>query len=195
MIESALKTIHLDDYFLRYILTCSSINQACYLIMDNLLWLNSIGIVDMKKRADKLNEWSNKFWLYSTILYLARDFHDYLTLIHSTDESGDSGKFDPTRKYKLDEVSGAYKSSGSATVRQRNKSFLKMILRKLRIILLNRKNLPLLLDTIKNISDLFLPLSSLNFVNLSPGMQGICGIISSLISLLIVWDSKYKLTP
>lgn len=86
MIESALKTIHLDDDFLRYILTCCHINQACYLLMDNLLWLNSIGIINLNKKSTKINEWSNKFWLFSSILYLARDLHDLIGLIQSLDE-------------------------------------------------------------------------------------------------------------
>jgi peroxin-11B len=193
MIESALKTIHLDDYFLRCILTSSSLNQACYLAMDNMLWLHSMGILDLKQKAPKISEWSNKFWLFSTILYLARDFHDLLTLIQNNDEEDKLKRgFDPTSRYRLDHVSGAYKSSNLTT--DRRQCLVKFLL-KIRIILMNRKNRPLVLDTIKNLTDLFLPLSSLNYVKISPGVQGICGVISSLISLLIVWDSKYKLTP
>lgn len=201
MLESALKGIHLHDHFLRVILTCSSLNQACYLVMDNLLWLNSVGIVELsKKRTVEFSEWSNKFWLYSTLLYLARDFHDYLGLFQAARETSDG--FDPrTRKYKLDAASGSYKSttsssssSSSSSREQRRKRvfhLLRVFIGKLSLILLNRNNIPLLLDTIKNLFDVFLPLSSLNFVNLSPGVQGFCGLVSSIISLMVVWDSKF----
>lgn len=191
MLDSALKSIHLDDYFLRCVLTCSSLNQACYLVMDNLLWLHSIGIVDLKHRTSKINEWSNKFWLFSTILYLARDLHDFLTLIQNEDSKKNS-KFDPTSRYMLDQVSGVYKSSSGTSPRRK---FLTRMFIIVRLILMNKKNHPLLLDTIKNLFDVMLPLASLDFIKLSPGTQGVCGLVSSLISLLIVWDSKYKLTP
>lgn len=197
MLESALKTIHLQDYFLRLVLTTSSLSQACYLVMDNLLWLNSIGLVQFtSKRAKDYLEWSNKFWLYSSILYLARDLHDYIDLV-KTSNSADEISFstDPTRKYKRDETSGVYSSSHHQRPKNRDVR-VKILLKQLfRIILMNRKNLPLLLDTIKNAFDVFLPLASLNYINISPGVQGVCGLVSSLIGLLLVWDSRFKLTP
>lgn len=200
MFESALKTIHLQDHFLRLVLTTSSLSQACYLVMDNLLWLNSIGLVRLTtKRAQEFSEWSNKFWLYSSILYLARDLHDYIDLVKTTNSADEiSFRSDPTRKYERDEASGVYTSSrhhsqlNNIHRRPRLKALLKQLVR---IILLNRRNIPLLLDTIKNVFDVFLPLASLSYINISPGVQGVCGLISSLISLLIVWDSRFKLMP
>jgi len=166
-----------------------------YLILDNMLWLNSIGIVDLKKKEVMLNKWSNKFWLFSSILYLARDLHDLIGLIQK-EELMKSKKYDSTNKYVLNETSGAYtsnlNSNGSSLSTKR---LLMKILNILHIIVINKRNHPLLLDTIKNIFDIFLPLSNLKFVNLTSGMQGLCGLISSLISILVVWDSKYKLTP
>ena len=52
-----------------------------------------------------------------------------------------------------------------------------------------------MLDTTKNLFDIFLPLSFLKYVNLSPGTQGAVGLISSLLNIISIWDSKYKLTP
>ncbi len=194
-IEIVLKSIHIDDYFLRYIITSCNINQALYLLLDNMLWLNSIGLVDLKKKEVLLNKWSNKFWLFSSILYLARDIHDLIGLVQK-EESLKSKKYDSTNRYILNETSGAYTSNlNSNTSSLSTKRLLVQILNVLHLIVRNKRNHPLLLDTLKNIFDIFLPLANLKFVNLTPGMQGLCGLISSLISILVVWDSKYKLTP
>lgn len=204
MLVSALKCIHLHDHFMRIVLTCNSLNMACYLAMDNILWLHSIGLVKLtKRRAIEFSDWSYKFWLYSTLLSLARDLHDYLGLLQAANVSPPSSSSDPTLKYKLDQASGAYKSTGTSTSVQNRRSdrrrlffsYLRLIFAKLRLVLLNRSNVSLHLDTIKNAFDLCLPLSGLRFVNLSPGVQGLCGLVSSLISLLVVWDARFKLYP
>ena len=142
-----------------------------------------------------LSKWSNKFWLFSSILYLARDLHDLLIVIQN-EEAMQSKQYNPANRYILNESSGAYTSNLSPNYN--SLSTKKLIIRLLnitRLVCLNKRNHPLLLDTIKNSFDVFLPLSNLNFVNISPGMQGFCGLVSSLLSILIIWDSKYKLTP
>ncbi|CAF0790700.1 unnamed protein product [Brachionus calyciflorus] len=184
MLMSALNSIHNQDYFYRYILTLCNINQACYLILDNILWLNSIGTLNLKNKKP-LNDWCNKFWLFSSILYLARDIHDLISIFQAFDEEM-KRKNDPWQKYTLNEQSGAYTSAKSNVYKTQ-------LLKKLRLILSNQKNIPLLLDTAKNVADIFLPLNSLDFIKLSPGAQGLLGLISSIISLMVVWDSKLKL--
>lgn len=184
---NALNTIHLPDHFYRYVLTFCNLNQACYLILDNILWLNAIKVLKIKNK-EKISIWCNKFWLFSSILYLSRDFHDLIGLFSLINERT-KRQNDPLKKYRLDEQSGAYTST-TRTARTTEKL---NGLNILRIILSNKKNLPLLLDTIKNVSDIFLPLSSLGFIKLSPGIQGLLGLISSLLSLMCVWDSTLKL--
>lgn len=142
-----------------------------------------------------LSNWSNKFWLFSSILYLARDLHDLLVVIQN-EEAMQSKQYNPTNRYVLNESSGAYTSNLSPNAGSLStKKLLIRFLNTARIVCLNKRNHSLLLDTIKNVFDVFLPLSNLNFVNFTPGMQGFCGLVSSLISILIIWDSKYKLTP
>ena len=195
MIDAALNSIHIDDYFLRIILTSCNLNQACYLLLDNMMWLNSVGVIDLKKKLKSMSDWSNKFWLFSTILYLARDFHDLLGILQIEEENEtNSKKYDPVNRYTWNESSGAYTKNASAKSGLSTR-LLRRIFKKIRILIFNKKYHPLLLDTIKNIFDIFLPLSSLNYVKMSPGMQGLCGLVSSLMSILIIWDPKYKLKP
>ncbi|CAF1085234.1 unnamed protein product [Adineta ricciae] len=54
-------------------------------------------------------------------------------------------------------------------------------------------NKPLVIDTIKNLCDLYIPLSNLNVVRANPGLQGFAGTVSSLLGLLQLWDKSYQL--
>ena len=54
-------------------------------------------------------------------------------------------------------------------------------------------NKPLVVDTVKNLCDLYLPLSHLNIVRAHPGLQGLAGTISSVLGLLQLWDKNYQL--
>ena len=56
-------------------------------------------------------------------------------------------------------------------------------------------NKPMFVDTVKNVSDVFLPLAGLNYINISVGLQGVLGMLSSVMAMLQSWDVKYKLTP
>lgn len=201
MLENALKSIHLQDEFLRIVLTFVHINQGCYLLLDNLLWLNGMGVVKWSaERTKEVSRWSNKFWLFSSILFVARDLHDWVEVIQTQEEEVNRNKSTITNKYTLNQSSGAYTSARSSTPSRSapSRSVLVVVyrvLRRLRSILMNKKYRPLLLDTAKNVFDIFLPMANLDFIKISPGLQGLYGLISSLIGLLIVFDSKYKLTP
>jgi peroxin-11B len=179
MIDASLKSIHLNDPFLRIFITFTNINQACYLVLDNLLWLNSVGVVNLKDKTSKINEWSNKFWLFSSILYLGRDLNDLLALIQKEKLNSDSKQTQNHNVHK----------------RTRRNQRVNRLFKVLLVIVLNKQNHPLLIDTIKNLFDIVLPLSTLNYIKTSPGTQGLCGLISSLLSLLVVWDPRYKLKP
>lgn len=55
-------------------------------------------------------------------------------------------------------------------------------------------NKPLVIDTIKNLCDLYIPLSNLNIVRPNTGLQGLAGTISSVLGLLQLWDKNYQLS-
>ncbi|CAF3765281.1 unnamed protein product [Rotaria magnacalcarata] len=54
-------------------------------------------------------------------------------------------------------------------------------------------NKPLVIDTVKNLCDLYIPLSNMNIVHLHSGLQGFAGTISSVLGLLQLWDKSYQL--
>lgn len=52
-----------------------------------------------------------------------------------------------------------------------------------------------IVDTIKNVCDVFIPLSSLGYSKLSPKYQGILGVISSIAGLFEILYPTAKLLP
>ena len=177
-------------------ITTSNLIFAFYTFMDNLLWLNSVGVLNLKEKAIKINKISDRCWLISSVLSLVRDLYELMHAIKSEDEMIKIIKNDSANRYMLNESSGAYTSA--ITQRKKSYSTRKMIftfLFKVKLVCRNKKNHPLLLDTVKNTFDLLIPLSALEIIKLSPGVLGLFGFISSIISLFVVWDSNFKLVP
>lgn len=54
------------------------------------------------------------------------------------------------------------------------------------------KSQALIVDTLKNVADFWLPMTSLNHVEASPVFVGIMGVISSVLSALPLIDSRFK---
>lgn len=52
-----------------------------------------------------------------------------------------------------------------------------------------------IMDTVKNGCDIFIPLTALGVTKCTPGTIGLLGIISSLIGLYTIIDPLYKLSP
>ena len=67
----------------------------------------------------------------------------------------------------------------------------KSLIRRANIFLANK---PLVIDTIKNLCDFYIPLSNLNIVRPNTGLQGLAGTISSILGLLQLWDKSYQLS-
>lgn len=58
-----------------------------------------------------------------------------------------------------------------------------------------KDNKDVVMDTVKNGCDLFIPLTALGITNCTPGTIGMLGVISSLIGLYTIIDPFYKLSP
>ncbi len=191
MLHNAFKTIHSDDIFSRYVTTAANLNQAVYLLLDNALWLNSIEVIHLKKKA-KILEYSNKFWLFSTFLNLFRDLSNLLMIFHNNETMQDP---DPLQNYTINKNPGTRSNSkpSKSLIKTNIERFFIKILKVIAILYFNKQYQSLLLDTLRNIFDILLPLSNLKYINISPGIEGFCGFISSIIGLIILWDTKPKL--
>ncbi|XP_017891446.1 peroxisomal membrane protein 11B [Ceratina calcarata] len=58
-----------------------------------------------------------------------------------------------------------------------------------------RDHKDIVLDTIRNGCDLFIPLTALGYTNFAPGTIGIFGMVSSILGLYTLIHPLYKLTP
>lgn len=79
VLHSSLSTVSHPDIVIRLTVTLSRIANAMFLFCDHLIWLTRVGII--RTDAAKWNELSNRCWLYSAILNLARDLHEVRRLV------------------------------------------------------------------------------------------------------------------
>ncbi|XP_041463794.1 peroxisomal membrane protein 11B-like [Lytechinus variegatus] len=191
-LRAAQKSIHRSDPFLQFTITLANINKASYLLIDHLLWMHRIGLV--KVNSTYYGHLSSRFWLATLLLSLSTDLYAILgvlgTLLQTdtTKVSLDSEK--AVKQYSNGSASGAIPSH--ETNGHRNHTMHRTSLKQV-LMTLFRYHLGLILDTLKNLADLFLPLSYLGHINISSGLQGLLGLISSIIGVLTVWDTKYRL--
>ena len=171
-----MKTIHLEDTFLRVTITLSRLNQAVYLLIDHALWAHRVGIVAVDN--NRLTNLSARFWLATLILNLSRDLYalmnvlnDAISLHAKRQAHGDVGQDDAQ--------CCANSNSGQLDV----------------LAFCLQRNVPVVLDLVKNTADLFLPLSSLGYLAVPVGIQGLCGLISSIVGMVTVWEDKLKIQP
>lgn len=57
------------------------------------------------------------------------------------------------------------------------------------------QNKPILMDTIKNSCDILIPLSSMGYVDLSPKVIGLLGVVSSVLGIWTMVKPNCKLSP
>ncbi len=167
MFQGALKSLMIDDGMIRFALTLSKLNQAFYLLVDHFIWLGKVGIIktDTKRWAII----SARFWLITIFFNLVRNVYDVLRIM----------KEEGRKKARAKKEMGTCDATGYR--------------RTLCDCLSDNK--PAVVDSVKNICDLFLPLSSLGYVNISAGLQGLMGVTSSIMGIATVWDPLLKLSP
>lgn len=200
-LQAALKSLQKEDNVLVVLITLSKLNSALYLFFDHLIWAYRVGLVEVD--AKYYSKLSNRFWLTTIFLNLSRDLYEFLLLLNDLSEiakeCGEPQNFNRSQKTTVHHptnnncnVNGISRRrvSWQSDVEIRP-TYQLTPQNLLGIVWGDRKEV--VLDTIRNLCDLFLPASSLGYVDLNPGQQGMCGLISSLIGLLGVWDSRYKL--
>ncbi|XP_018426099.1 PREDICTED: peroxisomal membrane protein 11B [Nanorana parkeri] len=179
-LESAKRAIHLSDVVLRFCITVSHLNRAMYFACDNILWLGKMGLSrDMDQ--EKWSQRSFRYYLFSLIMNLSRDLYELKLLMEA--ESGSSG-------------SSSKLAAENGVVSRRSPSYRQVVAFRIRLLLhILRNNPPLLLDLAKNTCDLFIPLDKLGLYKTNPGIVGLCGLTSSILSILTIVHPWLKLKP
>ncbi|XP_075048883.1 peroxisomal membrane protein 11B [Mixophyes fleayi] len=179
-LESAKRAIHLSDVVLRFCITVSHLNRAMYFACDNILWLGKTGLSrDMDQ--EKWSQRSFRYYLFSLIMNLSRDLYELKLLMEA-----ETGSKRPLSKVAAE--------NGEFT--RRNPPPYQALGVQLRLLLhVLRGNPPLLLDVMKNACDLFIPLDKLGLYKTNPGFVGLCGLTSSILSILTLVHPWLKLKP
>lgn len=126
-----------------------------------------------------------RYYLFALILNLTRDLYEIYGLM----ERERRNKSYLSGAVENGELPPSAASSCASVVTAR----LQQQLRLLAAVL--RSNPPLLLDTLKNLCDLFIPLDKLELYSTGPGFVGACGLTSSVLSILTVLYPWLKLKP
>lgn len=191
--RAAQKSVHLSDPFLQFTITFANINKASYLLIDHLLWMHRIGLVEVNSKY--YGHLSSRFWLATLILSLSTDLYAICgvvgTLLGTDATKVSLASDEAVKQCSNGSVSGtrpSHETNGNSNHSVHRATTLKQV-----VMTLFRYHLGLILDILKNSADLFLPLSYLGHINISSGLQGLLGLISSMIGVLTVWDSKYKM--
>lgn len=215
-LEAAKRAVHLSDCVLRLCITVSHLNRAMYFACDNLLWAGKTGLLprlDQNKWSQRSFRWVRfflfsslfrffshlfyslsflplplcRYYLFALILNLTRDLYEIHGLMERERRST-SAKAHLSGAVENGEFPSVPCSCVSVLTAR-----LQQQLRLLTAVLCS--NPPLLLDTLKNLCDLFIPLDKLGLYPTGPGFVGACGLTSSVLSILTVLYPWLKLKP
>ncbi|XP_065714014.1 peroxisomal membrane protein 11B [Patagioenas fasciata] len=179
-LEAAKRGIHQPDAVLRFCLTLGHLNRALFCACDNAVWAARAGLLPALDQ-DKWSQRSFRYYLFALVLNLSRDAYELRVL--------------------LEREAGAKRARGAPTGQQpradgrcrhlglRLRLQLRLLLRVL------HSNPPLLLDLLRNACDLFIPLDKLGLYRTSPAFVGLCGLTSSILSILTILYPWLKLKP
>lgn len=174
VLHGALRTLHLPDVVLRVTLTLSRIYQSFFLLVDHIIWIGRVGLFDINK--EKWSSYSNRFWLGAIILNMIRDVYEILTIMK--------------KRLKCEDLQPCvYKNIPVV------KTFYECVPATRPIVQFAEEHRDVFWDSIKNLCDIWIPLTSLGHTKFSPGTVGLLGSISSFAGLIAVLDPLAKLTP
>uniref|UniRef100_A0A8C4S683 Peroxisomal biogenesis factor 11 beta n=1 Tax=Erpetoichthys calabaricus TaxID=27687 RepID=A0A8C4S683_ERPCA len=188
-LEAAKRAIHLSDSILRFCITVSHLNRALYFACDNILWAGKAGVV-AKLDQEKWSQRSFRYYLFALILNLSRDAYE-ISILMEREARGQKASYSssPVRENGETILSCSRGSVGVSDLSLRIRKQLFLLIRILRC------NPPLLLDLLKNICDIFIPLDKLGLYRTNPGFIGACGLTSSVLSILTITYPWLKLKP
>ncbi|KAI1904501.1 hypothetical protein AGOR_G00006300 [Albula goreensis] len=179
-IHAARHTLQLSDPVLRFCLTVANLNRALYFICDNVLWAKSIGMVsNLDKERWSLN--ASRFYFLSLVLSLTRDAYVIAQLMVRKARE---------REYqrKVHQHLNEQQDVACVIIPELD-AFLFLAFESL------KTHPPVILDTLKNVCDLFIPLDRLGIYPTNAGVVGFCGLVSSLLGILAVVKPGLRMKP
>nr|XP_006641611.1 PREDICTED: peroxisomal membrane protein 11B isoform X1 [Lepisosteus oculatus] len=194
-LEAAKRAVHLSDSVLRLCVTVAHLNRAMYFACDNALWAGRVGLLP-RLDQEKWSHRSFRYYLFALILNLTRDAYEISLLMERESRGTGGGKAGggPSAQQQENGEAGLVKGGGGSTPSEG--SLPKCAQRQLLLLAaVLHSNPPLLLDLLKNLCDIFIPLDRLGLYRTGPGFVGACGLTSSILSILTIVYPWLKLKP
>lgn len=173
---SSLKSFHYPDVAIRITLTMGKLSQSLFLLADHIIWLSRTGLFK-NINPKKWGKIANKYWLLSIVMNLARDLYEIHRLIDLRSSCARSGI---TRGNTIPLSITSTRDLSRLALHSYS-------------IVLGHKDVAV--DTVKNVCDLFIPLTALGYTRLSAKTIGILGVLSSAAGLIALVQPKAKLLP
>nr|XP_057930908.1 peroxisomal membrane protein 11A [Doryrhamphus excisus] len=179
-IEAAKRAVRLSDRVLCLCLTTANINRALYFLCDNTLWAENVGLIGgIHKERWSYN--ASRYYLFSLIMSLTRDAYVIWQLMAQRAR-------DKRFRQKMETHLNESPEVADVIIPQLD-AFLFLLLHSL-------KTQPsVVLDAIKNICDLSLPLDKLGIYKTNAGVVAFCGLVSSLIGIVTLLQPNLKIKP
>jgi len=186
------------------------------MLIDHMVCLDKLGVLPPQLiNAAKWDKTSTRFWLYSIILGLIRDFYEIQRIYREEFQQVKNRRITKSSVSSASSASRNHNAAGGDTrlpeQSHHHHNFQKRVimsglgcgnvkivecLEQARVFSrCVRDHGDVAVDTLKNFCDLFLPLNSLGFVNLSPAMIGLLGVISTIASALPQINPMIKMVP
>ncbi|XP_058521577.1 peroxisomal membrane protein 11A isoform X2 [Ochotona princeps] len=176
--QATKQSIHATDPVPRLCLTLANLNRVIYFICDTMLWVKSVGLATgISKEAWRRR--AARHYYYFLLLSLARDVYEI---------SLQMGRVAHDRAKK--EKGSSQGPCGYNVADEETEwlqSFLLLLFRSL------KRHPPLLLDTVKNLCDILIPLSQLGIYKSNRGLIGLGGLVSSVTGIITVAYPQMRL--
>lgn len=210
-VEAAKRAVHLSDGVLRLCLTVAHLNRAMYFACDNVLWAAKTGLLP---RIDQ-HKWGQRafrYYLFALLLNLTRDAYEIALLMERQSRGGtwakaslsasslplspDGGDPSSTPTSALSSAASSpsppllpVATGGMSAVWERLRGRVYLLAHVL------HGNPALLLDLVKNLCDVMIPLDRLGLYPTSNGVVGACGLTSSVLAIITIIHPWLKLKP
>jgi len=198
-----------SDQVIRITSAISRISSSCFMAIDHLVCLQKLGI--LSPRAFDGPSWdktSTRFWLYSIIMGLVRDFYEISKLYKEASRMKKRKIMGHSHAQRRpQEASESGESSNIASNGGGSCKGLLCVPVPLQPALLNciktsrlliscvYSHADISIDLLKNLTDLFIPLSILGHIKLSPGTIGLLGVVSTVASAIPQINPMTKMVP
>jgi peroxin-11B len=166
------RSVSVSDGFVRVVVGMSRVASSCYMLIDHVICIHRLGLISMSN-APKWEKLSTRFWLYSILLSLIRDAHEWIKIYKSKVKWNSNPLGEESKSKKKKGIRGWGLKVGGVLV----------------------QNGDLTIDSSKNLLDLALPLNSLNLIRLSAGSVGVIGVISTILSAIPQINPMLKMVP